>query len=123
MLELLVRCLQDALRGAEILVNEGHSFDEVLAAYQINDEYVLQFIQKEVKRARAVLTSFQTSLLEFLSKGSSLDEIESWLVGKERDWESVLEDFDLFEKQGLIFSPEAGKIQATELWTKGSKFV
>ncbi|MFX1474122.1 MAG: AAA family ATPase [Promethearchaeota archaeon] len=123
MLELLVRCLQDAIRGAEILVNEGNSLDEVLAAYEVNDEYVLQFIQKEVKRARAVLTSFQMMLLEFLSKGRSLDEIEAWLIGQERDWESVLEEFDLFEKQGLIFSPEAGKIQATELWTKGSQFV
>jgi hypothetical protein len=123
MLELLVRCLQDAIRGAEILVNEGHAFDEVLAAYKINEEYVLQFIQKEIKRARAVLTTFQTSLLEFLSEGRSLDEIESWLAGREKDWESVLEEFDLFEKQGLIFSPEAGKIQATELWTKGSQFV
>lgn len=123
MLELLLRCLQDAIRGAEILINDGYSLDQVLSVYQINSEYVQQFVQKEVTRARAEFTNFQTELLGFLSVPRSLDDIESWLQSQERSWESVLEDFDLFEKQGLIYSPEAGKIQATELWTKGSTFV
>jgi hypothetical protein len=123
MLELLLRCLQDAIRGAEVLVNDGYTLDQVLSVYQINSEYVQQFVQKEVTRARAEFTNFQTALLGFLSGPRSLDEIESWLQSQERSWESVLEDFDLFEKQGLIFSPEAGKIQATELWTKGSAYV
>jgi nucleoside-triphosphatase THEP1 len=122
MLELLVRCLQDAIRGAELLVNDGYGIDRVLAEYRIDAEYVQKFVQKEVKRARAEFTAFQTELLGFLSEGRTLDEIEAWLRSKERSWESVLEDFDLFEKQGLIFSPEAGRIQATELWTKGSQF-
>ena len=123
MLELLVRCLQDAIRGAELLVNDGYSMDRVLTEYQIDAEYVQKFVQKEVKRARAEFTTFQTELLGFLSEGRTLDQIEAWLRSKERTWESVLEDFDLFEKQGLIYSPEAGRIQATELWTKGSQFV
>jgi nucleoside-triphosphatase THEP1 len=123
MLELLVRCLQDAIRGAELLVNDGYSMDRVLAEYQIDAEYVQKFVQKEVKRARAEFTEFQTELLGFLSEGRTLDQIEAWLRSKERTWESVLEDFDLFEKQGLIYSPDAGRIQATELWTKGSQFV
>ncbi|MFX1318310.1 MAG: AAA family ATPase [Promethearchaeota archaeon] len=123
MLELLLRCLQDAIRGAEVLINDGYSLDQVISVYQINSEYVQQFVQKEVTRARAEFTNFQTELLGFLSVSRSLDDIESWLQNQERSWESVLEDFDLFEKQGLIYSPEAGKIQATELWTKGSTFV
>jgi hypothetical protein len=61
--------------------------------------------------------------LTFLGDARTLDEIEVWLQSHDKTWESVLEDFDLFEKQGLIFSPEAGLIQATELWTKGSSFV
>jgi hypothetical protein len=123
MLELLVRCLQDAIRGAEVLVNDGYGMDRVLTEYRIDAEYVQKFVQKEVKRARAEFTAFQTELLAFLSEGRTLDEIEAWLRSRERTWESVLEDFDLFEKQGLIFSPDAGRIQATELWTKGSQFV
>lgn len=123
MLELLLRCLQDAIRGAEVLINEGHSFDKVLSIYQIDPEYVQRFVEKEVKRAQAEFTKFQTELLTFLGDARSLDEIEFWLQSHEKTWESVLEDFDLFEKQGLIFSPEAGRIQATELWTKGSSFV
>lgn len=123
MLEILLRCLQDAIRGAEVLVNDGYSLDQVLSVYHIDSEYVQQFAQKEVTRARAEFTSFQTELLQFLSAPRSLDEIESWLQTNDRSWESVLEDFDLFEKQGLIFSPEAGRIKATELWTKGSSFV
>lgn len=123
MLELLVRCLQDAIRGAELLVNDGYRMDQVLNEYQIDAEYVQKFVQKEVKRARAEFTEFQTSLLAFLSEARTLDQIETWLRNKERTWESVLEDFDLFEKQGLIYSPDAGRIQATELWTKGSQFV
>jgi len=122
MLELLLRCLQDAIRGAEVLVSDGYTLDQVLAAYHVDGKYVQKFVQKEVKRARAEFSSFQTELLVFLSNGRSLDEIESWLLSRERTWESVLEDFDLFEKQGLIFSPETGRIQATELWTKGSQF-
>ncbi len=121
-LELLLRCLQDAVRGAEVLVKEGYTLEKVLSAYHIDSEYVKNFVQKEVKRARAEFTSFQTELLEYLSEPRNLDDIESWLLEKERTWESVLEDFDLFEKQGLIYSPDAGRIQATELWTKGSKF-
>jgi hypothetical protein len=123
MLELLLRCLQDAIRGAEILIDDGYSLDQVLSVYKVNSEYVKQFVQKEVTRARAEFTNFQTELLGFLSVPRSLDDIESWLQSQERSWESVVEDFDLFEKQGLIYSPEAGKIQATELWTKGSTFV
>ena len=123
MLELLLRCIQDAIRGAEVLINEGHSFDEVLSIYQIDPEYVQRFVEKEVKRAQAEFTKFQTDLLTFLGEARTLDEIEVWLQHNEKTWESVLEDFDLFEKQGLIFSPEAGRIQATELWTKGSSFV
>ncbi|MFX1577082.1 MAG: AAA family ATPase [Promethearchaeota archaeon] len=123
MLELLLRSLQDAIRGAEVLVNDGYTFDQVLSAYHINAEYIQQFAQKEVTRARAEFNNFQTTLLEFLSFPRTLDDIESWLQSQERSWESVLEDFDLFEKQGLIYSPEAGQIQATELWTKGSTFV
>ncbi len=123
MLELVLRCLQDAIRGAEVLVNDGYSMDQVLSVYHIDSEYVQQFVQKEVTRARAEFTNFQTSLLAFLAVPRSLDEIETWLQSQERSWESVLEDFDLFEKQGLIYSPEAGQIQATELWTKGSAFV
>jgi hypothetical protein len=122
MLELLLRCLQDAIRGAEVLVSEGYTLDQVLTAYHIDGKYVQKFVQKEVKRARAEFTSFQTELLGFLSSGRSLDEVEEWLQKHEHSWESVLEDFDLFEKQGLIFSPETGRIQATELWTKGSQF-
>lgn len=122
MLELLLRCLQDAIRGAEVLVSDGYTLEQVLSAYHIDGKYVQKFVQKEVKRARAEFTSFQTELLSFLSNGRSLDEIEVWLQSHERTWESVLEDFDLFEKQGLIFSPETGRIQATELWTKGSQF-
>ncbi len=121
-LELLLRCLQDAVRGAEVLVKEGYTLEKVLSAYHIDSEYVKNFVQKEVKRARAEFTSFQTGLLEYLSEPRNLDDIESWLLEQERTWESVLEDFDLFEKQGLIYSPDAGRIQATELWTKGSKF-
>lgn len=123
MLELLLRCLQDAIRGAEVLINEGHTFDKVLSIYQIDPEYVQRFVEKEVKRAQAEFTKFQTDLLTFLGEGRTLDEIEVWLQNNDKTWESVLEDFDLFEKQGLIFSPEAGRIQATELWTKGSSFV
>lgn len=123
MLELLLRSLQDAVRGAEVLVNDGYTLDHVLSSYQIDFNYVQRFVQKEVKRARAEFSSFQTDLLSFLSVARSLDEIEAWLQNHESSWESVLEDFDLFEKQGLIFSPEAGRIQATELWTKGSTFV
>jgi nucleoside-triphosphatase THEP1 len=123
MLELLLRALQDAIRGAEVLINDGYTMDQVLSVYHIDSEYVQQFVQKEVKRARAEFTNFQTKLLEFLSTPRTLDEIENWLQVQERSWESVLEDFDLFEKQGLIYSPEAGQIQATELWTKGSTFV
>ncbi len=122
MLELVLRCLQDAIRGAEVLVNDGYSMDQVLSVYHIDSEYVQQFVQKEVTRARAEFTNFQTNLLAFLAVTRSLDEIETWLQSHERSWESVLEDFDLFEKQGLIYSPEAGQIQATELWTKGSTF-
>lgn len=123
MLELLLRCLQDAVRGAEVLVNDGYTLDNVLSAYQIDFNYVQRFVQKEVKRARAEFSSFQTELLSFLSIARSLDEIEGWLQIHDSSWENVLEDFDLFEKQGLIYSPEAGRIQATELWTKGSTFV
>ncbi len=123
MLELLLRSLQDAVRGAEVLVNDGYTLDHVLTAYQIDFNYVQRFVQKEVKRARAEFTSFQTELLSFLSVARSLDEIEDWLQIHDSSWENVLEDFDLFEKQGLIYSPEAGRIQATELWTKGSTFV
>ncbi|MFX0079136.1 MAG: AAA family ATPase [Candidatus Hermodarchaeota archaeon] len=123
MLELLLRSLQDAVRGAEVLVNDGYTLDHVLSAYQIDFNYVQRFVQKEVKRARAEFTSFQTELLSFLSAARSLDEIEDWLQIHDSSWENVLEDFDLFEKQGLIYSPEAGRIQATELWTKGSTFV
>jgi len=123
MLELLVRSLQDAIRGAEVLVNDGYTLDHVLSAYQIDFNYVQRFVQKEVKRARAEFSSFQTELLSFLSVTRSLDEIEAWLQSHDSSWENVLEDFDLFEKQGLIYSPEAGRIQATELWTKGSTFV
>ncbi len=123
MLELLLRCLQDAVRGAEVLVNDGYTLDHVLSAYQIDFNYVQRFVQKEVKRARAEFSSFQTELLSFLSVARSLDEIEDWLQIHDSSWENVLEDFDLFEKQGLIYSPEAGRIQATELWTKGSTFV
>ena len=123
MLELLLRTLQDAIRGAEVLVNEGYDLDQVLTAYQIDAEYVQKFVKKEVTRARAEFTTFQTTLLTFLSDIRTLDEIETWLKNHEKSWESVLEDFDLFEKQGLIYSPEAGTIQATELWTKGSQFV
>jgi hypothetical protein len=123
MLELLLRSLQDAIRGAEVLISDGYTLDQVLSVYRIDSEYIQQFVRKEVKRARAEFTNFQTNLLEFLSVPRSLDDIESWLQEKERSWESVLEDFDLFEKQGLIYSPEAGQIQATELWTKGSTFV
>ncbi len=123
MLELLLRCLQDALRGAEILVNDGYTLDQVLSVYHIDSEYVQQFVKKEVTRARAEFSNFQTNLLGFLSIPRSLDEIESWLQSQERSWESVVEDFDQFEKQGLIYSPETGQIQATELWTKGSTFV
>jgi hypothetical protein len=123
MLELLLRSLQDAVRGAEVLVNDGYTIDHVLSAYQIDFNYVQRFVQKEVKRARAEFSSFQTELLSFLSVARSLDEIEDWLQIHESSWENVLEDFDLFEKQGLIYSPEAGRIQATELWTKGSTFV
>jgi hypothetical protein len=123
MLELLLRALQDAIRGAEVLINDGYTLDQVLSVYHIDSEYVQQFVQKEVKRARAEFNNFQTKLLEFLSTPRTLDEIENWLEVQERSWESVLEDFDLFEKQGLIYSPEAGQIQATELWTKGSTFV
>ncbi|MFW9983141.1 MAG: AAA family ATPase [Candidatus Odinarchaeota archaeon] len=123
MLELLLRCLQDAVRGAEVLVNDGYTLDNVLSAYQIDFNYVQRFVQKEVKRARAEFSSFQTELLSFLSIARSLDEIEDWLQIHDSSWENVLEDFDLFEKQGLIYSPEAGRIQATELWTKGSTFV
>lgn len=122
MLELLLRCLQDAIRGAEILVSDGYSLDKVLTAYHVDSDYVQKFVQKEVKRARAEFNAFQTRLLEYLSLARSLDEIETWLTKNERTWESVMEDFDLFEKQGLIYSPETGLIQATELWTKGSKF-
>jgi hypothetical protein len=121
-LELLLKCLQDAVRGAEVLVKEGYTLEKVLSAYHIDSEYVKNFVRKEVKLARAEFTSFQTELLEYLSEPRNLDDIESWLLDKERSWESVLEDFDLFEKQGLIYSPDAGRIQATELWTKGSKF-
>jgi hypothetical protein len=123
MLELLLRCIQDAIRGAEVLINEGHSFDEVLSIYQIDPEYVQRFVEKEVKRAQAEFTRLQTNLLTFLGDARTLDEIETWLQSNNKTWESVLEDFDLFEKQGLIFSPEAGRIQATELWTKGSSFI
>jgi hypothetical protein len=123
MLELLLRALQDAIRGAEVLINDGYTLDQVLSVYHIDSEYVQQFVQKEVKRARAEFNNFQTKLLEFLSTPRTLDEIENWLQVQERSWESVLEDFDLFEKQGLIYSPETGQIQATELWTKGSTFV
>ena len=123
MLELLLRCLQDAVRGAEVLVNDGYTLDHVLSVYQIDFNYVQRFVQKEVKRARAEFSSFQTELLSFLSVARSLDEIEDWLQIHDSSWENVLEDFDLFEKQGLIYSPEAGRIQATELWTKGSTFV
>ncbi len=123
MLELLLRCLQDAIRGAEVLVNDGYTLDQVLSVYHVDSEYVQRFVQKEVKRARAEFNNFQMALLGFLSVERSLDEIEEWLQSKERSWESVLEDFDLFEKQGLIYSPEAGRIQATELWTKGSTFI
>ncbi len=123
MLELVLRCLQDAIRGAEVLINDGYSMEQVLTVYHIDSEYVQQFVQKEVTRARAEFSNFQTNLLGFLSVPRSLDEIETWLQSQERSWESVLEDFDLFEKQGLIYSPEAGQIQATELWTKGSTFV
>ena len=123
MLELLLRCLQDAVRGAEVLVNDGYTLDHILSAYQIDFNYVQRFVQKEVKRARAEFSSFQTELLSFLSVARSLDEIEDWLQIHDSSWENVLEDFDLFEKQGLIYSPEAGRIQATELWTKGSTFV
>jgi nucleoside-triphosphatase THEP1 len=123
MLELLLRSLQDAIRGAEVLINDGYTLDQVLSVYHIDSEYVQQFVQKEVKRARAEFNNFQTKLLEFLSNPRTLDEIEKWLQVQERSWESVLEDFDLFEKQGLIYSPETGQIQATELWTKGSTFV
>ncbi|MFX1243344.1 MAG: AAA family ATPase [Promethearchaeota archaeon] len=123
MLELLLRCLQDAIRGAEVLINEGYSFEKVLSVYQIDSEYVQRFVEKEVKRARAEFTNFQTALLSFLTDARTLDEIEAWLQSQNKTWESVLEDFDLFEKQGLIYSPEAGRIQATELWTKGSSFV
>jgi hypothetical protein len=123
MLELLLRSLQDAVRGAEVLVNDGYTLDHVLSAYQIDFNYVQRFVQKEVKRARAEFSSFQTELLSFLSVARSLDEIEDWLQIHDSSWENVLEDFDLFEKQGLIYSPEAGRIQATELWTKGSTFV
>jgi nucleoside-triphosphatase THEP1 len=122
MLELLLRSLQDAIRGAEVLVNDGYTLDQVLSAYHVDSEYIQQFVQKEVTRARAEFNNFQTNLLEFLSVPRTLDDIESWLQRQERSWESVLEDFDLFEKQGLIYSPEAGQIQATELWTKGSTF-
>jgi type II secretory pathway predicted ATPase ExeA len=123
MLELLLRSLQDAVRGAEVLVNDGYTLDRVLSVYQIDFNYVQRFVQKEVKRARAEFSSFQTELLSFLSVARSLDEIETWLQSHDSSWENVLEDFDLFEKQGLIYSPEAGRIQATELWTKGSTFV
>ncbi|MFW9830192.1 MAG: AAA family ATPase [Candidatus Thorarchaeota archaeon] len=123
MLELLLRCLQDAIRGAEVLVNDGYNLEQVFSVYHVDSEYVQQFVKKEVTKARAEFTSFQTQLLQFLSDPRSLDEIESWLLTNNRSWESVLEDFDLFEKQGLIHSPEAGRIQATELWTKGSTFV
>jgi Holliday junction resolvasome RuvABC ATP-dependent DNA helicase subunit len=123
MLELLLRCLQDAIRGAEVLINEGHTMDKVLSIYQIDPEYVQRFVEKEVKRAQAEFTKFQIALLNFLGDSRTLDEIETWLQSQEKTWESVLEDFDLFEKQGLIFSPEAGLIQTTELWTKGSSFV
>ncbi|MFX1491630.1 MAG: AAA family ATPase [Promethearchaeota archaeon] len=123
MLELLLRTLQDAIRGAEVLVKDGYSLDQVLSAYEIDAKYVQHFVQKEVKRARAEFNKFQTDLLAFLATARSLDEIETWLETNNRSWESVLEDFDLFEKQGLIYSPEAGRIQATELWTKGSTFV
>ena len=123
MLELLLRSLQDAVRGAEVLVNDGYTLDHVLSAYQIDFNYVQRFVQKEVKRARAEFSSFQTELLSFLSVARSLDEIEDWLQIHDSSWENVLEDFDLFEKQGLIYSPEAGRIQATELWTQGSTFV
>jgi len=122
MLELLVRCLQDAIRGTEVLVKDGYALDDVLSAYSIDAEYVRRFVQKEVRRTTAELSAFQTELLDFLATGRTLDEIEAWLTSKGKDWESVIEDFDLFEKQGLIFSPATGKIQATELWTKGSKF-
>ena len=66
MLELLLRALQDAIRGAEVLINDGYTLDQVLSVYHIDSEYVQQFVQKEVKRARAEFNNFQTTLLEFL---------------------------------------------------------
>ncbi len=105
-----------------MLTNDGYSLDQIISVYQIDSDYVQRFVQKEITRARAEFTSFQTNLLGFLSVARSLDEIGEWLQNSNRSWESVLEDFDLFEKQGLIYSPEAGRIQATELWTKGSTF-
>ena len=123
MLELLLRLIHDALRGTDKLHQDGYRIDDILSAYLIDEEYVLKYASKEMKKAKAEFTRFQAQLLEFLSSSRTVDEIGDWLVTQGTSWEQVLGDFDLFEKRGLIFSPERGRIQATELWSRGSQYI
>lgn len=122
MLELLIKLLYDAIRGTDLLSKEGYSLDEVAAAYQIDTEYVIKFASKAMSQTKAELTEFQKELLEFLEEPRNLNDIEKWLNSKGKNWDDVIDDFDLFEKRGLIYSPTTGQIQATELWIRGSKY-
>ncbi|MHA1916714.1 MAG: AAA family ATPase [Candidatus Ranarchaeia archaeon] len=122
MLELLIKLIYDVLRGTESLTKEGWSFDNVIAQYVIDEEYVLKFASKEIKKAKSEFSRIQTELLQFLTNMRTLDEIQDWLLTRNKTWEDVVNDFDLFEKRGLIHSPKRGTIQSTELWTRGSKY-
>ncbi|MHA1861650.1 MAG: AAA family ATPase [Candidatus Ranarchaeia archaeon] len=123
MLELLLRLIHDARRGTDSLYKDGYRINDILSAYKIDEQYVLKYASKEMRKAKAELNRFQNQLLDFLSTSRTVDEIGDWLMTQGKKWENVLEDFDLFEKRGLIYSPERGKIQATELWTRGSQYL
>jgi nucleoside-triphosphatase THEP1 len=123
MLELLLKLLYDSLRGTESLTKEGWSLDDVVSQYMINEEYVLKFASREIQKAKSEFTKFQTSLLNFVATPRGLDEIQDWLTAQAKSWNDVVNDFDLFEKRGLIHSPERGRIQATDLWLRGSQYV
>ncbi|MHA2059227.1 MAG: AAA family ATPase [Candidatus Ranarchaeia archaeon] len=123
MLELLIKLLYDSLRGTETLTKEGWSLDDVVSQYIINEEYVLKFASREIQKAKSEFTKFQTDLLNFVATPRMLDEIQDWLTAQAKSWDDVINDFDLFEKRGLIHSPERGRIQATDLWLRGSQYV
>lgn len=123
MLELLLRLLHDALRGTDALHKDGYRIEDILSAYNIDEDYVLKYASKEMRKAKAEFTRFQSQLLDYLRIARSIDEIGDWLTTQNKALEDVLEDIDLFEKRGLIYSPERGRIQATELWTRGSEYI